>query len=131
MSDSERGRRDPNERRGQRGKKEKRAVRKQKYHPLRVKVRRQRQRPQQGGGLKSSEVPSRFLNLSNSFEFSGWGTLSHLDLSQDKMRKGEEDLQATRRERSLGQFTAAALAGNDVLGGVFYTLPAVFAIGGV
>lgn len=49
----------------------------------------------------------------------------------EEIKKGEEEIQAARRNRSLGQFTAAALAGNAVLGSVFYALPAVVAVSSV
>lgn len=88
-------------------------------------------RPRNGGGMKSTAVPSRFLNLSNSFEFSGWGTMTMLELNGATVRKGEEDIQNTRRAATLGQFTASALAGNAVLGSVFYALPAVVLVSGV
>ena len=96
-----------------------------------IVLRRQHQRPKDGGGLKCTAVPSRFLNLSNTFEFSGWGILTRMDLTMEEIKKGEEEIQAARRNRSLGQFTAAALAGNAVLGSVFYALPAVVAVSSV
>ncbi|KDQ56708.1 hypothetical protein JAAARDRAFT_157891 [Jaapia argillacea MUCL 33604] len=96
-----------------------------------IVLRRQRTRPIGGGGLKLTAIPSRFLNLSNDFEFSGWGTVSHLDLAPDDLGRGEETLQGIRRSRVLGQFMASALAGNDILGGVFYTLPAVVGVASV
>ncbi|KAJ7629073.1 amino acid permease-domain-containing protein [Roridomyces roridus] len=89
-------------------------------------LRRQRQRPQGGGGLKHSASPSsRFLNLSRDFEFAGWGSFSKMKLTV------EEPAEEPRAPKLLGQATASALAGNDVLGGVFYTLPAVLAVSGV
>ncbi|THH31703.1 hypothetical protein EUX98_g2455 [Antrodiella citrinella] len=96
-----------------------------------IVLRRQHQRPKDGGGLKNPAVPSRFLNLSNAFEFSGWGVLSHIDLNAEDTKKGEDDIQVARRDKSLGQFTAAALAGNAVLGSVFYALPAVVVVANV
>ncbi|KAG1787462.1 hypothetical protein EV424DRAFT_1466956 [Suillus variegatus] len=68
------------------------------------------------GKPKFTAVPSRFLNLTNDFEFAGWGSISHLT-SYQKIY--------IRNSRFLGQFTASALAANDILGGVFYTLPSV------
>ncbi|TCD62055.1 hypothetical protein EIP91_007531 [Steccherinum ochraceum] len=96
-----------------------------------IVLRRQHLRPKEGGGLKQTAVPSRFLNLSNTFEFAGWGTLTRLDLATDDIHKGDGDIQEARRERSLGQFTAAALAGNAILGSVFYALPAVVVVSNV
>ncbi|KAI0789333.1 hypothetical protein C8Q75DRAFT_733976 [Abortiporus biennis] len=83
-----------------------------------IVLRRQHQRPRDGGGMKFSPVPSRFLNLTNTFEFSGWGTLTRTKFDSATISKGEEDLQNIRRRRTLGQFTASALAGNAVLGSV-------------
>lgn len=96
-----------------------------------VILRRQRSRPPYGGGTKTTAVPSRFFHLSNTFEFSGWGTLSRIELEQPEIAKGEEDVQDARRAITLGQFTASALAGNAVFGSVFYALPAVVAVAGV
>ncbi|TFK75584.1 hypothetical protein BDN72DRAFT_757165 [Pluteus cervinus] len=88
-------------------------------------------RPKDGSGRKLTALPSRFLNLTNDFEFAGWGTLQNLSLEKDDIAEGEARLEELARSRVLGQFTASALAGNDVLGGVFYTLPAVVAVAGV
>ena len=96
-----------------------------------VILRRQRLRPRAGGGLKSTAVPSRFLNLPSTFGFSGWGTRSRITLEAAELARGEEDIQQARRAVSLGQFTASALAGNAVLGSVFYALPAVVLVSGV
>ena len=90
-------------------------------------LRRQRQRQ----GLKLTNVPSRFLNLSHDFEFAGWGSVSRVKLSPEDYFKGEATVKSAREGRILGQWTASALAANDILGGVFYTLPAVFAVAGV
>lgn len=81
--------------------------------------------------MKGTAVPSRFLNLPNTFEFSGWGTMSRIALTPAELSRGEEDVQRARRAGSLGQFTASALAGNAVLGSVFYALPAVVLVSGV
>lgn len=96
-----------------------------------IVLRRQRTRPREGGGIKLTAIPSRFLNLSNQFEFAGWGTVSTIFLTREEQLKGEETLQKGQRGKVLGQFTASALAGNDVLGSVFYTLPAIVAVSGV
>ncbi|TFK52934.1 hypothetical protein OE88DRAFT_1656621 [Heliocybe sulcata] len=96
-----------------------------------IVLRRQRTRPREGGGMKLTTIPSRFLNLSNAFEFAGWGTVSTIFLTRNDILYGEEVLQKSRRSKVLGQFTASALAGNDVLGSVFYTLPAIVAVSGV
>ncbi|KAF7375410.1 Aaap amino acid permease [Mycena sanguinolenta] len=95
-------------------------------------LRRQRMRPVEGGGLKDTlATASRFLNLSNDFEFAGWGKFLKLSLTSEDRTVGEERIQCIRRAKLLGQFTGAALPGIAVLGGVFYTLPAVVAVSGV
>ncbi|KAF8065050.1 amino acid permease-domain-containing protein [Lyophyllum atratum] len=88
-------------------------------------------RPTEGGGLKQTALPSRFLNLTNDFEFAGWGSLMRVTLGKEDQRVAEERLQEIRRQSVLGQFTASALAGNAVLGSVFYALPAVVAVSSV
>ncbi|KAF7313066.1 AAAP amino acid permease [Mycena kentingensis (nom. inval.)] len=95
-------------------------------------LRRQRQRPPAGGGLKQPLVPSsRFLNLSSSFEFAGWGSITRLKLTAEEHATGETRLQTIRRGRVLGQWLGAALPGNAMLGSVFYALPAVVVVAGV
>ncbi|KII92394.1 hypothetical protein PLICRDRAFT_172492 [Plicaturopsis crispa FD-325 SS-3] len=90
-----------------------------------------RQRPKTGG-LKLTSVPSRFLNLSNDFEFAGWGSVQHgLVLSSTDRVEGQTSLRIKHEKQSLGQLTGTSVSGNDVLGSVFYALPAVFAVAGV
>lgn len=81
--------------------------------------------------MKSTAVPSRFSHLPNTFEFSGWGTISRIELEHADIAKGDADIQNARRSVTLGQFTASALAGNAILGSVFYSLPAVVTVAGV
>ncbi|KAJ4483760.1 AAAP amino acid permease [Lentinula aciculospora] len=81
--------------------------------------------------LKSSTVPSRFLNLPNDFEFAGWGTFLKLQLDHSDYKAGEARVQKTADMKILGQFTASALAGNAVLGSVFYALPAVVGVASI
>ncbi|KAG1859294.1 amino acid permease-domain-containing protein [Suillus subluteus] len=90
-----------------------------------------RQRSRKEGMPKFTAVPSRFLNLTNDFEFAGWGSISHLILTPQDIDQGEVELNLFREQQVLGQFTASALAANDILGGVFYTLPSVVAVAGV
>jgi hypothetical protein len=92
-----------------------------------VILRRQRHRD----GPKLSNIPSRFLNLSNDFEFAGWGSVYRIQLSHDDYASGEAAVKAVKEAKVLGKWTASAVAGNDILGGVFYALPAVVAVSGV
>ncbi|EAU89563.2 amino acid permease [Coprinopsis cinerea okayama7 len=96
-----------------------------------VILRRQRYRPPDNSGLKDyAVVPSRFINLPNSFEFAGWGSIQRIKLSSEDFQEAENRLKTVEKERVLGQFTAAALAGNAVLGSVFYAFPAVVVVAG-
>ncbi|KAF9045413.1 AAAP amino acid permease [Panaeolus papilionaceus] len=95
-------------------------------------LRRQRLRPADNSGLKvHSSRPSRFINLTNAFEFAGWGSITRLKLDKRDHDFGTARLDEQYQSQVLGQFTASALAGNAVLGSVFYALPAVIAVGGV
>ncbi|KAL1745989.1 BRO1-like domain-containing protein [Schizophyllum fasciatum] len=78
-------------------------------------LRRQRQRPKEGG-IKVNTVPSRFLNLSDNFEFAGWGSYSTIKLSPDEHKAGEDNVQGIQGQKILGQWVSSALAGNAVLG---------------
>ncbi|KAG1737589.1 amino acid permease-domain-containing protein [Suillus paluster] len=90
-----------------------------------------RQRAHKEGKPKFTAVPSRFLNLTNDFEFAGWGSISHLKLTPEDIGEGEAKQSFFQDQQVLGQFTASALAANDILGGIFYTLPSVIAVAGV
>ena len=95
-------------------------------------LRRQRLRPADNSGLKDYPTfPSRFIHLTNSFEFAGWGSVIRVQLPDEALKAGEARVNASKENQILGQFTASALAGNAILGGVFYTLPAVVAAAGI
>ncbi|KAK0194213.1 AAAP amino acid permease [Armillaria mellea] len=65
------------------------------------------------------------------FEFAGWGSFSQFTLDAEERDAGESRVRNARDAKVLGQFTASALAGNAVLGSVFYALPAVVAVSSV
>ncbi|KAF9260746.1 AAAP amino acid permease [Marasmius fiardii PR-910] len=97
-----------------------------------IVLRRQRRvRPKGEHPLKTTGVPSRFLNLTNDFEIAGWGTFQRLQLEPDDREVGLRRLEDLKNAKILGQFTASAVAGNAVLGSVFYALPAVVAVAGI
>ena len=79
-------------------------------------------------GLKVTNIPSHFINLSNDFEFAGWGLLLWFKLSSKDHERGEAMMGFLEGQKILGVFLVSALAGNDILGGVFYMLPAVVAV---
>lgn len=75
-------------------------------------LRRQRVRPTTGPSLKSTTVPSRFLNLPNDFEFAGWGTFNKIQLQDADYVAGEAQVKEKNDMKILGQYTASGLAGN-------------------
>jgi len=89
-------------------------------------------RPADNSGIKNyGALPSRFTHLTNSFEFAGWGSITRLKLCDQDSLAGIASIEAMRKNQVLGEFTASALAGNAVLGSVFYALPAVVTLGGI
>jgi len=72
-----------------------------------------------------------FINLSNDFEFAGWGLLSQFKLLSEDCEHGEATMHFLEGQKILGVFLVSALAGNDILGGVFYMLPAVVPVASV
>ncbi len=93
-----------------------------------VILRRQVCRQTHSGALKLNAAPSRFLNLSNKFEFAGWGNVSYLELSPQDLQTGDNLICKERDGPVLGEWMASAVAANDVLGSVFYALPPLFAV---
>ncbi len=94
-------------------------------------LRRHHQRQKQASGTKTTTVPSRYLNLSHTFEFAGWGTLIRTDIAASEVSKGEADVKVSQTQKTLGQYTASSVAGAAVLGSIFYTLPVVFVVSSV
>lgn len=96
-------------------------------------MRRQPSRPRDGGGAKRYPGHSaRFENLRNvvldDLEFSGWGTSSKLDEADLDLRAHDSEAPTTPK---FGSWTATGIAGNAVLGSVFYAFPAVVKVAGV
>ncbi|KAF8888797.1 amino acid permease-domain-containing protein [Infundibulicybe gibba] len=94
--------------------------------------------PKPAGPLHTYDVFGRliFMNRARNrfrddFEFAGWGSCTQIKLTDEDHQAGQIRLQNLRRKRTLGQYTASALAGNAVLGSVFYALPAVVAVSSV
>ncbi|KAK0434687.1 hypothetical protein EV421DRAFT_1717280 [Armillaria borealis] len=93
-----------------------------------IQVCRHRNRPKDSEGLKSTTVPSYFLNLSGEFEFAVWSSLFQFTLDTKERDAGELCVRNASNTKVFGQFAASALAGNAVLGSVFYALPAAVAV---
>ncbi|KAI6126789.1 amino acid permease-domain-containing protein [Pisolithus sp. B1] len=71
-------------------------------------------------------VPSQFLNLTNDFEFAGWGTISKVILTPDDLSHGKDTWCNYHSQQVLGRFEASALAANDILGGVVFAISGVY-----
>ena len=57
--------------------------------------------------------------------------MTSLKLTDEDRDAGKAQIERMNKRRVLGQFTASALAGNDILGGIFYVIPAVVGVGGI
>jgi len=57
--------------------------------------------------------------------------VTSLKLTEEDRDAGKVRIECMKKRRVLGQFTASALAGNDILGGIFYVIPAVVGVGGI
>ncbi|KAL0094978.1 amino acid permease-domain-containing protein [Phycomyces blakesleeanus] len=69
--------------------------------------------------LKWSEVPSRYPNLSNAWEFAGWGSTYYMELEPSDI----DQFHTTRDKRTLiGQWRATSIAGNDLIASVLYSI---------
>ena len=78
--------------------------------------------------LKTSQLPSRFPSLENDWQFSGWGSTVWLDIGPTVSDKIEIGL---NKPFQLDQFRGSAVAGNDILGSVFYAFPSVVSVASV
>ncbi|CAG8497632.1 9072_t:CDS:10 [Cetraspora pellucida] len=66
--------------------------------------------------LKSTSTPSRTPNLSNAWEFAGWGSTYYIDLPLNSSESSESN------RVLLGQWRATSISGNDLVASVFYTI---------
>jgi hypothetical protein len=87
--------------------------------------------PSWDSGIKVTATPSRYHNLSNDFEFAGWGTIKRLEPTKEQIRIGDGIVQADRSTSLPGPWVASAVAANEVFGSVFYAFPAVVIVAGV
>ncbi|KAI8343476.1 amino acid permease-domain-containing protein [Chlamydoabsidia padenii] len=70
--------------------------------------------------LKYSSCPSRYPNLSNDWEFAGWGNIYYVEL-QDKQKEYKES--RTKHLASLlGPLRATSISGNDLVASVLYSV---------
>ncbi|CAG8439050.1 15901_t:CDS:2 [Acaulospora colombiana] len=65
--------------------------------------------------LKTTSTPSRTPNLSNAWEFAGWGSTYYIELPTDKPPENKD-------RTLLGQWRATSISGNDLVASVLYTV---------
>lgn len=68
------------------------------------------------------------------WEFSGWGTMTFSEVSEDEVRKAQVVRENERRkagEGSLGAWRAAGVAGVAVAGSPLYAFPALVGVAGI
>ncbi|KAI9599122.1 amino acid permease-domain-containing protein [Syncephalis fuscata] len=98
-------------------------------------------------GKKGTAIPSRTPNLSNSWEFAGWGHTDELKINNEdsssqhsngKSQDGEHTItnpeagqqHVKKGHAKLGQWRATSIAGNDLIASVFYTIGVCFTTAG-
>ncbi|KZT52939.1 hypothetical protein CALCODRAFT_458622, partial [Calocera cornea HHB12733] len=91
-----------------------------------------RQRHNRPHNIKAPpNLRTRYPNLDHDWEFAGWGKTSYLELLEPDISHATERLDELKRTPRMGQFLASAIAGNDIIGSVFYAFPAVAAACGI
>ncbi|KAI8088022.1 amino acid permease-domain-containing protein [Gilbertella persicaria] len=64
-------------------------------------------------------MPSRYPNLSNVWEFAGWGSTYYMEIEPSDL----DQYQAASEKKSLiGQWRATSIAGNDLIASVLYSI---------
>ncbi|CAO3619769.1 unnamed protein product [Mucor fragilis] len=69
--------------------------------------------------LKWSDVPSRYPNLSNAWEFAGWGSTYYMEIEQSDIDVYHQEL---AKKPTIGQWRATSIAGNDLIASVLYSI---------
>lgn len=70
------------------------------------------------------------ISAPDGWPFAPWGSTTFLELSPAAW-EGADNLRSVRPQRHLGPLRAAAVAGNAVIGSIFYTLPSLIAASGI
>ncbi|KAI7908274.1 amino acid permease-domain-containing protein [Cokeromyces recurvatus] len=79
----------------------------------------QRNQNSRGALLKWSNVPSRYPNLSNAWEFAGWGSTYYLEIDPSDIETSKKEL---TQKVTIGQWRATSIAGNDLIASVLYSI---------
>ncbi|KAG2199866.1 hypothetical protein INT46_003723 [Mucor plumbeus] len=79
------------------------------------------QKTRQQNLLKWSDVPSRYPNLSNAWEFAGfrWGSTYYMEIEQSDLDLYQQEL---AKKTTIGQWRATSIAGNDLIASVLYSI---------
>ncbi|KAG9006649.1 hypothetical protein FRB90_009798 [Tulasnella sp. 427] len=88
-----------------------------------------RQRNNQPHTLKIPNIPTRFPNLDNLWEFAGWGSTSYVELTPQDLELASRRL--AEKPILLDALRASSIAGNGMYGSVFYAFPAVAVAAGI
>ncbi|CAE7052581.1 unnamed protein product [Rhizoctonia solani] len=88
-------------------------------------IRRQRV----GGHHKLVPTPSRFPRVANEWEFSGWGKVLYIEITDEQLKEGDQRM--SEPEIQMGQFRSSSISGNGVVGSIFYAFPAVAAVASI
>ncbi|CAO3586231.1 unnamed protein product [Absidia cylindrospora] len=70
--------------------------------------------------LKYSSTPSRYPNLSNDWEFAGWGNTYYVELEDHRAEYSEQ--RSAHLGSLLGAFRATSISGNDLVASVLYSV---------
>ncbi|CAG8436588.1 9368_t:CDS:2 [Diversispora eburnea] len=83
------------------------------------------EQPFYGENVKTTSTPSRTPNLSNSWEFAGWGATYYIDLPIIESEDGHPQTKSL-----LGQWRATSISGNDLVASVLYTIGLCIVVAG-
>lgn len=83
---------------------------------------------ERGGEEPNDSGPSTMGR--HAWEFAGWGAMTLIDLTNSELTAAKQKIES-RPKPILGQWKAAAIAGNAVTGSIFYLLPAVITVSSI
>ncbi|PHZ08872.1 uncharacterized protein RHIMIDRAFT_241093 [Rhizopus microsporus ATCC 52813] len=82
-----------------------------------IKMRQLKKR--RGYALKGTNIPSRYPNLSNLWEFAGWGSTYYVEIEPSDIEQYEKE---SKTKTAIGQWRATSIAGNDLIASVLYSI---------
>ncbi|KAI9279789.1 amino acid permease-domain-containing protein [Sporodiniella umbellata] len=82
-------------------------------------IKKNQLKKRRGYALKWSNMPSRYPNLSNAWEFAGWGSTYYMEV--DPAIKEQYDKEQEKKVK-IGKWRATSIAGNDLIASVLYSI---------